>query len=83
MLLALARSSVVDEWDVEAYWEVPWEHRMVHKVECCTSGSRELLPPPLMRCTAEEHCCTWDNVTMPTLSATFRVPPSVPPIVKE
>jgi hypothetical protein len=81
-LLALARCSIIDQWDVEEWWDHLCNHAMVHLVECCNPSSM-LLVQPRMCCPVEEHCCDLLNISIPTPSPTIHYMPSGQLIVKE
>jgi hypothetical protein len=59
--------SLIDQWDVEEWWDYPCSHAMVHLVECCHPGST-LLIQPMVCCPVEEECCDYSNASVPTSS---------------
>jgi hypothetical protein len=62
MLLALAMNSLIDQWDVEEWWDYPCDHVMVHLVECCQPGS-SLLQQPMVCYPIKENCCPLMNIS--------------------
>lgn len=53
ILLALAMNSLIDQWDIEEWWDYPCDHIMVHLIECCQPGS-SLFQQPMMSCPVDE-----------------------------
>jgi hypothetical protein len=82
MLLALAMCNIIDQRDIEDWWNHPCNHVMVHLVECCNPTSTFLMQP-MVCCILEEHCCDHLNISIPTPTHTIHYTPSGQPIVKE
>lgn len=79
MLLALSICSLINQWDVEEWWEYPCDHPMVNLVQCCHPGST-LLIQPMMCCPLEEGCC---NTSIDTPTPTLHHVPTGQLLIKE